>query len=124
MTAKPASIDIHAALVAADNDPDLLQTLIGVYFEQLPSLLTSIEEGLESRYAEVVERNAHSLKGAISIFGNHPARESAQALERSGRVAAWSEAFAVWDALRADLEDLSVQLHELAARLSTGTIAG
>lgn len=38
--------DLQEALSAADNDPDLLRTLIELYFDQLPSLVSEIESGL------------------------------------------------------------------------------
>jgi HPt (histidine-containing phosphotransfer) domain-containing protein len=113
-------IDIKGALAAADNDPSLLHALIEIYFGQLPSLLTEIQSGVECRQAEKLERNAHSLKGAISVFGRHPARDLASNLERQGRESDWAAATASWGQLQAQLDSLAVQLRDLQRQLEAG----
>lgn len=110
--------DLHEALSAADNDSDLLRTLIELYFDQLPSLVSEIESGLANQASESVQRNAHSLKGAIGVFGQHPAKEAARTLERFGRDAQWPEAESAWHNLQNLLTNVEQDLRELEARLA------
>lgn len=112
-----AHFDLNAALATTDNDPNLLRTLIELYFEQLPSLLAEIEGGLASKSAESVQRNAHSLKGAIGIFGQHPAKEAALNLEGLGRDGLWPEATLAWRNLQSLLVSVEQGLRDLEAKL-------
>lgn len=110
-------IDLKDALAAADDDPQLLRTLIDLYFEQLPTQLSAIESGLQKQVSKDVERNSHSLKGAISVFGNHPARDAARALEQLGRNSSWNETGPAWEHLLQQLEAMATDLNELKKQL-------
>ncbi len=118
------TISLKDALAVADNDVDLLQTLIELYFEQLPSLVAAIQSGLTARNAELVERNAHSLKGAISVFGRHAAKDAAHDLENLGRDGNWPAGTPAWEHLQRSLEDLAIELRSLQHRLAAGELAG
>ncbi len=118
------TITLRDALAAADNDVDLLKTLIELYFEQLPSLRDAIQTGLAAHNGELVERNAHSLKGAISVFGRHAAREAAHDLENLGRDGNWPAGTPAWEHLQRSLADLAIELRSLQHRLAAGELAG
>jgi HPt (histidine-containing phosphotransfer) domain-containing protein len=62
-------------------DTDLLESLIEVFRQQTPHLLSEIQRGLRSGDAKVIERAAHKLKGSTAIFGTHAAFEAARRLE-------------------------------------------
>lgn len=119
-----ATLDTAEALAAADNDVELLQTLIGIYFEQLPSIVEGIQSSFTARDAKLLERNAHSLKGAISVFGKHPARDAALELEHLGKAADWDASPASWDRLREQLDLFAAELQHLENRLLAGEIKG
>lgn len=118
------AITLKDALAVVDNDVDLLQTLIELYFKQLPSLMDAIQTGLAAHNGELVERNAHSLRGAISVFGRHAAREAAHDLENLGRDGNWPAGTVAAEQLQRSLADLALELRSLQHRLAAGELAG
>ena len=62
-------------------DSDLLLSLIELFREQTPLLMSEIQRGLASHDASIVRRAAHTLKGSTAIFGTTAAFEAARQLE-------------------------------------------
>lgn len=120
--ARETSIDPRHALEATDNDVELLQSLIELFLEQLPVSTNEITSGLESSNARNVERCAHSLKGAISVFGKHPAWQAAHDLEQSARDLKWDEAKLAWKVFQGQLASFTIQLRALSAQLKSGRV--
>jgi CheY-like chemotaxis protein/HPt (histidine-containing phosphotransfer) domain-containing protein len=79
------SFDAKALLDRVDADRELLGTLIGVFKADRPGLLAGIEEALLVGDAVALADTAHTMKGALSVFGVEPARSLAEQLEMAGR---------------------------------------
>lgn len=84
---QPPLLDIQGTLGRLKGDTAFLETLLSVYIEDLPTKLSSLEEALATSDMSVLQRTAHSLKGASATVGALALREAAFAMENAGRAA-------------------------------------
>jgi HPt (histidine-containing phosphotransfer) domain-containing protein len=68
-----------------ESDLELLSTLVGVFKADRPNLMGAIEEAIAVGDAEALTDAAHTIKGALSVFGAEPARALAERLEHTSR---------------------------------------
>jgi HPt (histidine-containing phosphotransfer) domain-containing protein len=90
-TAEPV-LDRAAMLATVEQDLELLRELVEIFLAEAPGLLALIRSGLAEQQAEMVERAAHTLKGALLNFGARRACEVARQLEACGREAQLADA--------------------------------
>jgi PAS domain S-box-containing protein len=76
--------DRDAALDRVDGNRDLLQEIIGLFFDEMPRLLSAIHEAIGGRDAKALERAAHTLKGAMGNLSAKEAFAAALRLEMLG----------------------------------------
>ena len=79
------SFDRSELMLRTEGDPELIRTLVDVFAADRPKLLGELESALEGGDAGGVERAAHTIKGAVAVFGAEPARSRAAKLEVLGR---------------------------------------
>jgi two-component system sensor histidine kinase/response regulator len=79
------TLDRGGLLARVESDTELLSTLVGVFKADRPNLMSAIDAALRSGDAKGLGDTAHTLKGALSVFGVEPARTLAERLERQGR---------------------------------------
>jgi two-component system, sensor histidine kinase and response regulator len=112
-----AAFDRSTLLTRTDGDTDLIRTLVEVFDEERPKLLGDIEVALETNDTDALERAAHTLKGAVGVFGAEQARvkaESVEAAAREGSVEAGREQY---PALKTLVLTLQTALAELVAEM-------
>jgi PAS domain S-box-containing protein len=83
-----------------EGNRELLQDIIGLFFDEMPGLLSMIQEAVAGRNAKGVERAAHTMKGAVGTFGAKGAHEAALRLEvmgHNGDLTNSEEAYAALD---------------------------
>jgi CheY-like chemotaxis protein/HPt (histidine-containing phosphotransfer) domain-containing protein len=68
-----------------EGNTELLQEIIGLFFDEIPGLLSTIQKSVTDRNAKGVERAAHTVKGAVGTFGAKGAQDAALRLEVMGR---------------------------------------
>jgi len=68
-----------------EGNTELLREIIGLFFDEIPGLLSTIQESIAGRNAKGVERAAHTVKGAVGTFGAKDAQDAALRLEVMGR---------------------------------------
>jgi CheY-like chemotaxis protein len=68
-----------------ESDLDLLSTLVGVFKADRPNLMGDIEEAIAAGDSDALTAAAHTIKGALSVFGAEPSRALAEQLEHSSR---------------------------------------
>lgn len=77
--------DRDATLDRVDGNRELLQEIIGLFFDEIPGLLSTIQETITHYDARGLERAAHTLKGAVGNFNAKGAHGAALRLEMMGR---------------------------------------
>ena len=85
MGAEDAGVDLQAALARLRGDKEMLEEIIGLFFTEMPMLLSALREAVSRRDGPAIARAAHSLKGTASSFGAPAACEAALKVETIGR---------------------------------------
>jgi CheY-like chemotaxis protein len=83
--ARPLPFDRAALMARVESDTELLSTLVGVFKADRPKLMSDIEEAVIASDAVALFDTAHTMKGALSVFGVEPARSIAEKLEAVGK---------------------------------------
>jgi PAS domain S-box-containing protein len=109
-------MDRHLALARVDGDEILLGDLARLFLEESPKMLAAIQEAVNLRDAERLQRAAHSLKGSVATLAAQKAVEAALKLERLGRAGDLENVEKVYAALVAEIERLKPVLEVLGAR--------
>jgi CheY-like chemotaxis protein len=79
------TFDRRALLARVDSDTELLGSLVAVFKADRPGMMAGLEEALAMGDAVALADSAHTMKGALSVFGVEPARSIAEQLETAGR---------------------------------------
>jgi two-component system, sensor histidine kinase and response regulator len=97
-------------LVFLHGDEELLARLVRVFHAQHGQLLLAVREAVDRRDAVALERAAHTLKGAVSVFRAKHAAEAALRLELMGRRSELSGAEKAYRTLEAEIGKVVVEL--------------
>lgn len=98
--ASPVPWNRAKALEKVDGDEQLLQEVIQIFLEESPKQVADLRQALTEGNSELLERAAHSLKGALGYLGVLDACQKARDLEQLGRnrnLAQAAEIFAVFE---------------------------
>jgi len=106
-------IDQEALLERVAGDPDFLATMVDIFVADAPTRLDAIRAGLRQADAQVVERAAHSLKGALATMAADTAAAQAFRLEQLGRSGTLTGADEILAALEAQVAAVTLALHHL-----------
>jgi len=89
----PAQLfDRESALARVGDDETLLAELVKIFLADYPNNIRDIEEAVAEGNPQLLERAAHSLKGAVANFGADDVVKEAFELERMGRAGNLSHA--------------------------------
>jgi signal transduction histidine kinase/DNA-binding response OmpR family regulator len=88
----------------AEGEPDILEELIGLFFEEVPPKLAALREAVEEDDARAVERVAHSLKGSSGNMGAMRMAAVYSEIEKVGGSGELTRAPELIDRLEVDLE--------------------
>ena len=78
-------IDRVSLLERVEGDQELLTEMIHLFQEDAPNLLAAMRDAQQRGDMAVLERSAHSLKGAVSNFSAKAAAAAALQLEQDAR---------------------------------------
>jgi HPt (histidine-containing phosphotransfer) domain-containing protein len=78
-------IDRASLLERVEGDRELLTEMIHLFQEDVPNLVTAMRNALESGDMAVLERSAHSLKGAVSNLSAKATAAAAMQLEKDAK---------------------------------------
>ncbi|HJY82170.1 MAG TPA: response regulator [Candidatus Binatia bacterium] len=112
--------DRNAALERVEGNWELLQEIVGLFFDEIPRLLSAVQEPIARGDAKALERAAHTLKGAVGNFGAQGAFDAALRLEVMGRGRDLTNAAEVY----AELEKEVARLERALATLREETVVG
>jgi PAS domain S-box-containing protein len=113
-----ATIDRKELLARVESDVGLLSTLVGVFKADRPNLLAAIQSALAGGDAGALGDAAHTLKGALAVFGVEPARSLAEQLEKMGRSGTLDGAAALVERLELAVASAEKGLDELLRDLT------
>ena len=106
-------IDQEALLERVAGDPEFLATMVDIFVADAPTRLDAIRAGLRQADAQIVERAAHSLKGALATMAADDAAAEAFRLEQLGRSGSLVGADAILTSLEAQVEAVTRALQAL-----------
>jgi len=109
-TFSPKTFDLSSAMERVLDDQDLFREIAGMFIETCPDYIAKIKEGIAENDAGILEREAHSLKGAVGNFDAKEAYELAYRLEKSGEEGKMATA-------EEGLSDLERALNELVSEM-------
>ncbi len=78
-------IDRVSLLERVEEDEELLAEMVQLFLDDIPNLLDTMRAALQRGDMEVLERSAHSLKGAASNLSAKPAADAALKLEKDAK---------------------------------------
>jgi two-component system sensor histidine kinase/response regulator len=99
-------------------DTKLLRELIDVFFADCPRMWQDVRAALTQGDAPRLNRAAHTLKGAVGIFGAKAAHEAAERIEQLAGKGDLTQAAEAAAQLEAELERLKPALQSLDAELA------
>jgi CheY-like chemotaxis protein/HPt (histidine-containing phosphotransfer) domain-containing protein len=99
-----APVDLAAVLETVEGDKTLLTELLRVFARDYPERLADVREAIMMGDAKRLECGAHSLRGAVGLFGAKVACDLAMTLESMGSEARLDSAAQVLRELEQELE--------------------
>ena len=85
MQGPDVQIDRVSLLERVEGDRDLLTEMVHLFQEDVPKLLTTMRDALQNADMAVLERSAHSLKGAASNLSAKATAAAALQLEKDAK---------------------------------------
>jgi HPt (histidine-containing phosphotransfer) domain-containing protein len=79
------TVNLGELLARVENDHELLRELIGIFKEDFPRLLQSLQRSVAREDMKNVEATSHALKGMLSGLSVTQAAATASRLEQLGR---------------------------------------
>lgn len=111
--AKLPSFDKNTFMANFQGMEDLAHETIKSFLPTLPSLISDVEEAIDSKNALKLELAAHTLKGAVSNFYAEPSKILAWKLEQIGHAQTTLDANKIFFELKNELEGLRGALESL-----------
>jgi PAS domain S-box-containing protein len=108
----PPALDRAAMLQQVGGDEELLGALMRIFLQESSRLMPELHQALAAGDAARLQRLAHSLKGAASLFGVAAVTEAAQALESLGKAKQLAGAAEGYGQLEQELGRLRAALTE------------
>jgi PAS domain S-box-containing protein len=106
-------LDRAALLARVGGREDRLRTIIRIFLEESSGLLTELREAIAGGEPSRLKRPAHSLKGAVGLFGAPGVVEAAQSLESLGEAGALAGASEAYGRLEDQVRALTTALEAL-----------
>jgi PAS domain S-box-containing protein len=78
-------IDRVSLLERVEGDQELLTEMIQIFIEEAPALMKAMQEALQSGDMVVLERSAHSLKGAVGNLSSNSTATAALKVEQDAK---------------------------------------
>jgi HPt (histidine-containing phosphotransfer) domain-containing protein len=81
----PTAFNLSITMETVMDSEELFQTIADLLIESYPGYIERISNAISENDPGVLEREAHSLKGAVGNFGADDAYEAAYHLEKLGK---------------------------------------
>ncbi len=104
--------DKDKALNIIGGDEDLLRDIVEIFVVDVFQQMSEIQEAVNSRNNDALEKSAHKLKGAVSNFGENATFKTALKLEIIGKENRLDDVAGIYGTLVKDVENLVNRLKE------------
>jgi HPt (histidine-containing phosphotransfer) domain-containing protein len=104
------AVNLTKLLVRVENDHDLLCEIIGIFKEEFPRVLQSLQQSVAREDMKNVEATSHALKGMLSELSVTRAAWIASRLEQLARAREMSRLVYTLKLLEAEVEGLLPEL--------------
>ena len=111
-------IDRASLLERVEGDQELLAEMVNLFVGDAPNLLASMREALQKGDMLLLERSAHSLKGAAGNLSAQLAAAAAQQLEKDAKQAKAESAKASLAAVEKEVDRLLPVLADICQGVS------
>jgi HPt (histidine-containing phosphotransfer) domain-containing protein len=108
--------DLAAVLATFEQDEELVRELLALFVEDCPGRMAAIAAAVSAGDAAALRVAAHTLKGALSVFGPVRAVKTARDLEAIGLAGDLTRADAVVARLGTETTDLLDHFGEILSR--------
>ena len=111
--AAPPPLNVPEALEFFGGDAEFFAEMVQTFLEELPNYVATLDKAMRAGDAEALEREAHSVKGALAALRAEPGRalaEQVEELAKGGRGAGARDAVA---ALTRELDRLGAFLRAI-----------
>ncbi len=105
-TKKAAVFDRDALLKRLGGDEGLLRDIVGVFLQDAPGQMQSLKDAIEKGDTILVQRQAHTLKGASANVGASALQELAFQMEMAGKEGDLSRALELLETMKEEYERL------------------
>ena len=110
---KPSAVDLEAALERLGGDRELYVELVEVFRNECPGVAAEIRRAIDERDLRVLQRSAHTLRGASSNLGAVAVSEAALELERRAATKDVEGSSEQFEILQKEIERLFSELEVL-----------
>jgi two-component system sensor histidine kinase/response regulator len=107
-------VERKALLETLDNDPQLLQEIIGIFLADCPGKLADLQAAVTACNPGQIANSSHALRGSVATFGAQKAVDAAQKLESMGRHGHLEGAAEAFSVLERELALVRAALAEIA----------
>jgi HPt (histidine-containing phosphotransfer) domain-containing protein len=97
-------LDLEGTLARFGGDQDLFAEMAGYLLEDAPRLSSDLQRAVNAKDATAVRMNAHALKGLLAGCGGVRSSQVAQRLENAGHAFDLSQAPAIMDSLKSEVD--------------------
>ena len=104
-------VDWAVAMEVCNGDQALLRDIVEAFMEEYPLRIAEIERALAENNPELLNRAAHTIKGAMRYFGAELVFDRAFALEQIGATKELTPGHEAFAALQRELSRLLPQMH-------------
>ena len=111
-------LDTAALLGRVEGDRDLLEELVQLFTQECPANMVAIRQAQDERDAHLLERLAHTLKGASANLGAQRVFASASELEAHALAEDWNHAGESIETLQTELSRLLPELDSLCRKVA------
>jgi PAS domain S-box-containing protein len=112
------ALDLAAALERVEGDRELLEELVRIFAGECPNNLAEIRRALDAADAPLLERLAHTMKGAAANLGAKRLSAAAFELEKQARSGGLKNAAELIDNLKREIDRLMPEIDSLCRKVS------
>jgi CheY-like chemotaxis protein/anti-sigma regulatory factor (Ser/Thr protein kinase) len=115
----PGILHVGEALKRSGGDAALLKELAELFLGEISGWMGELSKGIETGDGGLLERSAHTIKGAVGHYGASRAYELSLQLERAGREGDFSKAQGLASELGEQVEKLERALERLVGTIES-----